>query len=215
MAVYDLEEQEQISQIKAWWSEYGSRVVGLVLAVSIASVSWQGWRLHQSRVAGESAATYFKLQQAAEASDAQETRDLAGRLISDYSASVQAQLGVLLAANVQFGKNELDNARVQLEWAADEGRDPALRDLARLRLAVVLLQQGAADEALARLDPAPDGAYRARFEDLRGDVLAMQGKPAEARAAWQAAIDALEADGEETAARLRMLIRAKLESLEG
>ncbi|GHU13851.1 hypothetical protein AGMMS50225_24600 [Betaproteobacteria bacterium] len=213
MAVYDLEEQEQISELKAWWSQYGNLLVGLVLAALIASVSWQGWRLYQNRQADEAAAVYFELQQAVAADDAQRTRDLAGKLISDYSATAQAQLGVLLSAGVQFHKDEFDNAQLQLEWAATEGKDPALRDLARLRLATVLLQKGAVDDALARLAPVPEGAYRVHFEDLRGDVLAAQKKPAEARAAWQAAIDAL-GDGED-AARLGMLIRAKLESLEG
>lgn len=213
MAVYDLEEQEQISELKAWWSQYGNLVVGLVLAASVASVSWQGWRLYQNRQADEAAAVYFELQQAVAADDAQRTRDLAGKLISDYSSTAQAQLGVLLSAGVQFRKDEFDNAQLQLEWAATSGKDPALRDLARIRLATVLLQKGAVDEALARLVPVPEGAYRARFEDLRGDALAAQNKPAEARAAWQAAIDAL-GEGED-AAGFGMLIRAKLEALGG
>ena len=89
-----------------------------------------------------------------------------------------------------------------------------MRELARLRLAAVLLQQDAADKALARLQPVPDSAYKARFEDLRGDALAAQGKPAEARVAYQAAIDALATAGEE-AVTLREVVRIKLESLEG
>ena len=96
--------------------------------------------------------------------------------------------------------------------AADKGSDPALRELARLRLAAVLLQQGEHDAALARLQAAPTASYKARFDDLRGDVLAAQGKKAEARAAWQAAIDGLAAEGEE-AVTLREVVRVKLESL--
>jgi predicted negative regulator of RcsB-dependent stress response len=214
MAVYDLEEQEQISQLKAWWEQYGNRITVLVLVAAVASVGWQGWRLYQSRITDEAAMVYFELQRAADAVDAQKTRELAGRLISDYSGTLHAQLGVLHAAKVQFQKNELDNARLQLEWAATEGADPALRDLARIRLATVLLQQGETEEALARLDPVPEGHYRAHFEDLRGDVLASQGKAAEARAAWQTAIDTLGAN-DENEALLREIIRAKLESLEG
>ncbi|MDR2690605.1 MAG: tetratricopeptide repeat protein [Azoarcus sp.] len=214
MAVYDLEEQEQLSQIKAWWERYGNLVATVLLTVAVISVGWQGWRWHQNRVAGEAGELFFELQQAVATSDAQKARDVAGRLISDYSATLQAQMGALLSAGAQFRKDEFDNARVQLEWAATEGRDPVLRELARLRLAGVLLQKGETDAALSHLQPLPESPYRARFEDLRGDVLAVQGKAVEARAAWQNAIDTLEGKDDENAA-LREVIRAKLETLRG
>ncbi len=214
MAVYDLEEQEQISALKAWWEKYGNLVTGLIVAAALASVSWQGWQWYQGRKAAEAGALYFAVQQAAGNQDAQRAREAAGRLIGDYSGTVYAQLGALLSAATQFEGGDLDSARAQLEWAADQGRDQTLRELARLRLAAVLLQKGEHDAALARLQSAPRGAYAARFADLRGDVLAAQGKPAEARMAYQAALEALAAGGED-ASTMREVVRVKLESLEG
>lgn len=214
MAVYDLEEQEQISELKAWWAQYGKLVTAALFAAAVASVGWQGWQWYQNRNAVEAGALYFGLQQAVEQQDAQKTRDVAGRLIGEYGSTAYAQLGALLSASVQFAAKDLDNARAQLEWAAEKGKDPALRDLARLRLAVVMLQQGQADQALARLSPAPAGSYKSRFEDLSGDILASQGKAAEARAAYQSAIDALGGAGDEAATQ-RQVLRIKLESLEG
>jgi predicted negative regulator of RcsB-dependent stress response len=214
MAIYDLEEQEQLATIKAWWEQYGNLVTTMVTVIALALVGWQGWRWYQNRNAAEAEVLYFELQQAAAEGDAQIARDRAGVLISKYDGTLQAQLGALLSAGVQFQQNDLDNARPQLEWAAKEGKDPVLRDLARLRLATVLLQQGSADGALERLQPVPEGSWKAWFEDLRGDALAAQGKADEARKAWQAALDALEGASGETA-NLRGLVRAKLESLEG
>lgn len=214
MAVYDLEEQEQISELKAWWAQYGTLVTTLAMIAALASVGWQGWQWYQNRNAAEAGALYFAVQQAADAQDAQKARDAAGRLIGDHGGTAYAQLAALLSAGVQFEKGDLDNARAQLEWAAEKGKDAALRDLARLRLAAVLLQQGAYDAALARLQAPPAEAYRARFADLRGDVLAAQGKATDARAAYQAAIDALAGAGEQ-ATTLREVVRVKLESLEG
>lgn len=213
MAVYDLEEQEQISALKAWWESYGNLVTGLIVAAALASVGWQGWQWYEGRKASEAGALYFVVQQAAGNQDAQGARDAAGRLIGDYSGTAYAQLGALLSAGVQFEGGDLDNARAQLEWAADQGKDPALRELARLRLAAVLLQKGEHDAALARLQPAPAGAYAARFADLRGDVLAAQGKAEQARQAYQTAIDALAAGGDD-ASTMREVVRVKLESLE-
>lgn len=213
MAVYDLEEQEQISELKAWWAQYGNLVVGLALAAAVAAVGWQGWQWYQNRNAAEAGTLYYAVQQAAQSRDAQKAREAAGRLIGEHGGSASAQLGALLAAAVQFEADDLTNARAQLEWAADKGADAALRDLARLRLAAVMLEQGELDAALARLQGAPvTAAYQSRYDDLRGDVLAELGRADEARAAYRAAIDGLAAEGEE-ATTLRELVRVKLESL--
>jgi len=214
MAVYDLEEQEQIAEIKAWWNQYGNMIVVAVLVVALGFAGWRFWGRMQDNKAAEAGALYSELLQVARVGDAQRSRDIPSRLIEQYGGTSQAQLGALLSAGVQFRRQDFDNARTALEWAADKGKDATLRQLARLRLASVLLQQGALDDALARLQPVPEGAFRERFEDLRGDVLAAQGKAAEARAAWSAALDALGETGENDAP-MRGLIRAKLESLEG
>lgn len=213
MAVYDLEEQEQIAEFKAWWAQYGNWVMTLLLALTLGFAGWQGWNKYRSSGAAEASALYFELQQAVAADNAEQAREFAGKLISSHGHTVQAQLGALLSAGMQFRKNDLDNASPQLEWAADKGKEAALRNLARLRLATVLMQKNDLDAALARLQPVPEGVLRARFEDLRGDILASQGKPADARAAWQAAIGTLSNAGNEAA--LRDIIRVKLESLEG
>lgn len=214
MAVYDFEEQEQLSQLKAWWEQYGRLVTVVAVAAAIASVGWQGWRWYQGKQSAEAGALYFAVQQAASHGEPQKARDAAGRIIDNYSGTVYADLAALVSANAQFAAGDLKNARVQLEWAAEHGNDPALRELARLRLATVLLQDGALDQALARLGSAPAGPLKARFDDLRGDVLAAQGKTAEAKAAYQAALDAAgqEAKGSDA---LRQIIRVKLEGLGG
>ena len=156
MAVYDLEEQEQISELKAWWAQNGKWITTLAVVAALVSVGWQGWQWYQNRQATEAGALYYAVQQAAEADDPKKVREAAGALIGQHGGSVYAQLAALTSAGVQFEAGELDNARSQLEWAAEQGRDPALADLARLRLAAVLLQQGAHDDALARLQGAKE-----------------------------------------------------------
>jgi len=97
----------------------------------------------------------------------------------------------------------------------DNGDDAALRDIARLRLAAVLLDEGKHADALARLNAAPVASLKARFEDLRGDVLAASGKPAEARAAYQAALDAIAQGGSDGGQALREVVRVKSQALGG
>ncbi|MDR0565065.1 MAG: tetratricopeptide repeat protein [Azoarcus sp.] len=212
MAVYDLEEQEQIAQMKAWWAQYGNWIVSTLLILAVGFAGWQLWNRYRDANAAEANVLLFNLQQSMLGGDEQKTFAFADELTKKHGSLVQAQLGALSSASMQFQKNNLDGARSLLEWAADKGKDSGLRDLARLRLATLLLQQGQHDAALARLQPVPEGALRMRFEDLRGDVLAAQGKPSEARTAWQAAINA---SSNESDMLLVAVIRIKLESLKG
>ena len=121
MAVYDLEEQEQISELKAWWAQYGNFVLTLAVLAALASVGWQAWNWYQNRNAGEAGALYYAVQQAVEKNEPQRAREAAGRLVGEHGGSVGAQLGALLSATMQFEAGDLVNARAQLEWAADKG----------------------------------------------------------------------------------------------
>lgn len=214
MAAYDLEEQEQLSQLKAWWEQYGKYVTALIVAAAIGSVSWQGWKWYQTKQAGEAATLYFVVQQAAEAGEAARARDAAGQLVEGHARSPYAAMGALLSAAVQVDSGDVRNARAQLEWVASNARDAVLRDLARLRLAVLLFDEGSHDEALARLATAPHEVLKARYADVRGDILLAAGRRDEARAAYGEALAALDATPGQSADMARSITRIKLEALE-
>ena len=122
-----------------------------------------------------------------------------------------------MAARVQVDAGDARNARVQLAWAAENAKDPGLRELARLRLAAVMLDEKAYDEALKQLAAEPAAAFAPRFAELRGDILAAQGKTAEARDAYDAALAKfdVQAKGDETRQRAGYseLVQAKRDSL--
>ncbi|NTV09917.1 MAG: tetratricopeptide repeat protein, partial [Zoogloea sp.] len=164
---------------------------------------------------GEASALYVEVQRAAAEHNPQRAREAAGQIIEKYSGTVYADLAALVSAKVQAEGGDLKNARTQLGWAAEHGRDAALRDLARLRLAAVLLDDKAYDEALKQLAEPSSEAFAARFDDLKGDVLMAQNKPADAKAAYKSAVGKLAASTDEGAAGLKELIQAKLESLGG
>lgn len=212
MAVYDLEEQEQLSELKAWWTRFGSLVTLVAVAAALASVGWQAWRWYQNKQSVEAAALYAVVQQAVAKDDAAKAREAAGQIFEQYGRTAYGDLAALLSAKAQVDAGDLKNAQAQLSWAVERGRDPALRDLARLRLATVLLDQGQPDQAMAQLGAEPVPDFKARFADVKGDILVAQGKPAEARAAYQAAIDGLPREGREVAP-LRELLTLKIEAL--
>ncbi|MCL2524700.1 MAG: tetratricopeptide repeat protein [Betaproteobacteria bacterium] len=206
MAHYDLEEQEQIDQLKTWWKMYGNLVTGLLAAAAFSMASWQGWNWYQNKQAAEASAVFAALEEAVAVGDAQKIKAMAGELADKYAGTSYAPFGALLAARQSFAAGDLKTARMQLTWAAENGRDE-VRDLARYRLAAVLLDEKEYDAAIKQLDIAPAPAFAGRFQELRGDVLFAQGKKEEARAAYRAALDQMEASlGHE-------LLQQKIDSL--
>lgn len=188
MATYDLEEQEQLEELKTWWNMHGTLVTGILVAVALTVAGWQGWNWWQRYQAAQASAVFSTLQAAVAQRDAKRTRTLAGELIDKYSSTSYAGLGALLAARVQVDAGDMMNARVQLAWAAENARDPGLRDLARLRLAAVMLDEKAYDDAMKQLAAEPAAAFAPRFAEMRGDILSAQGKAAEARVAYDLAL---------------------------
>lgn len=217
MAHYDLEEQEQLDSIKTWWKMYGNLVTGVITAAALGVVAWQGWNWYQRGQAAQASAIYGVLEQAAAVKDSQRVKTAAGELAEKFGGTTYAPLGALVAAKISFDAGDLKTAKAQLTWAADNGKDE-LKDVARLRLAAILLDEKAYDEALKQLDSAHAPAFDARFAELKGDVLTAQGKKAEAKAAYQGAIAKLEDKADATVlgkkgGPYREVLQQKLDSL--
>ena len=212
MAAYDLEEQEQLDELKTWWKMYGNLVTGLLLVVALAMAGWQGWNWWQRQQAAQASAVFANLQNAAMQRDVKRVRELAGELVDKYSVTAYAGMGALLAARVQVDSGDTRNARVQLAWAVENAKDTGLRELARLRLATLLLDEKSYDEALKQLVAEPLAPFAPRFAELRGDILAAQGKAAEARTAYESALTKLAALAKDDEARQRAGYKDVLEA---
>ena len=191
MATYDLEEQEQLAELKAWWKMYGNLVVNVLLAVLVVIVAWLGWNRYQGSQSSQAAMVYNVLQNAVQAKDAQRIKAASGELVEKFSGTNYASLGALMTAKAMIDAGDAKSAKLQLVWVTEHGKDE-LRDLARLRLTAVLLDEKAYDEALKQLDGTVSQAFAARFADNRGDVYAAQGKKTEAQSAYQAALAKLD-----------------------
>lgn len=208
---YDLEEQEQLATLKAWWKDNGTKVIGLLLAAAIAASGWQAWRAWQANQSQQAAALYETLVKAALAGDAKALRDAGGTLVESYPRTLYATMGALAAARFHFERADLKNAKAQLQWAVERSPSDELRDLARLRLAAVLLDDKAYDEALALLAAKHAAPLEAQYAALRGDILVAKNQPAEAKAAYQLALDKADARN----AAFRASVQLRLDALGG
>ncbi len=207
----DLEEQEQVAELKAWWQQYGTLITAVVVAVAAAFAGWQGWRWYQQSQAARAGALYDTLSRAAQGGDAKALRDASGALFENYPRTLYATMGALTAARFYFDRNDPKDAKLQLEWAVEHSPSDDFRDLARLRLAAVLLEEKAYDEALRQLDAGHAVAYDAQYAALKGDVLVAKKDPVQARAAYKVALEKADSGN----AAFRESVRMRLEALGG
>lgn len=209
---YDLEEQEKLDALKAWWERYGTLSMVLVLVVVAGFAGWRGWQWYQGHQAGQ-AMGYFE---ALEAAADQKGDDAVARikaasttLREEYPRSGYTPRGVLVAAWALERRGDLEGAREQLQWLIQSKADPALTPVAHLRLAGVLLEQKHYDDALALLEGTAPAGFAGLYADRRGDILAAQGKPDAALEAWR---DALKALGTDPTAQI---VQLKIDALSG
>ena len=210
MAVYDLEEQEQIDDLKAWWATYGKYVAAAVVAVGLVIVGVQGWRFYQSRQAEQASVLYQAVSQAARNNDLTKAKDPATQIVERFGNTAYAPRAVLLYAKLLYDAGDKTAAKTQLQWIVDHAGEDELKAIARFRIAQVLLDEKQYDEALKTLDAKTDEAFAAIYSDLKGDVLAAAGKPADARAAYQFALARLDPKS-----GYRAYVEAKLDALGG
>lgn len=196
MAVYDLEEQEQIAALRSWWKQYGGWAMGLLLAIAMGWLGWYGWQTYLKTQNAEASRVFLVLQQASAQQNTSQVKQAAGELVNQYPRSQFASLGALLAATTLEAAGDAKSAEAQLIWVADNGKD-AVRGVARLRLAGIQMDQKDYDAALKTLSETPPAGFAARFDAARGDVYVAQGKLTEARASYDAALKNLETGGKD------------------
>lgn len=210
MATYDLDEQERMDELKAWWKRWGSLVmIGLAVAIA-AAAGWRYWQNHTVTQSLEAAVLYEKLTQSLVTNDTKNAREAGSMLIEQYKGTAYAPRAALLLAKLNAKNKDLKSAQSQLEWVLANSKEPAIKDLARLHLAGVQLDQKQYDAALKTLAGSHSDAFAFRFEDLRGDVLMAQDKKDAARAAYQAAFGKMEQDNP-----YRSIVELKLDALGG
>ncbi len=206
---YDLEEQEQLASLKAWWNQYGNLASWVLIAGLSAYSGWTGWNYYQRSQSAQASALYDELQGAVETKDNAKVQRAAGDMESRFGGTAYGPMAALSAAKSAFEANDLKTAKTQLQWAAEHGQDE-IKAVARLRLAGVLLDEKAYDEALKVLAGQFAPQFAGAVADRKGDVLVAQNKLVEARAAYQAALEATDKKNPG-----RQLIELKFEAVGG
>jgi len=204
----DLQEQEQVDALKAFWQQYGNLITWTLVAALLVYAGITGWQWWQREQSGQAGAMFDEFERALNAGDLDKTARVWGDLKERYPRTAYAQQAAMLTAKLQADKGKVDDARASLGWVVEHAVDGDYKTLARLRLAGLLFDAKQYDEALKQLDAVPAGPFAALAADRRGDVLLAQGKKDDARAAYQQAYGAMDEKVE-----YRRLIDAKLTAL--
>ena len=207
---YDLEEQEQIASIKAWWNQYGNLVTWLLVIVLGGYAAWGGWKYYQRNQSTQASQLYEELQKAVTAKDNAKVQRAAGDMEEKFGRTAYAQMSALTAAKSAFDANDLKTAKAQLQWIVTNGADDEYKAVAKIRLAGILLDEKAYDEASKLLAGDFPAQFAGVVADRKGDILVAQNKLEEARTAYQAALDKIDQKNPG-----RQLIQLKLDALGG
>lgn len=192
MAVYDLEEQDQIDDLKAWWERYGGTVaVALVLGLLVVA-GIQGWRWYAGHRAESASVLYSAVSEAIRTKEPAKAKDAIAALTGHYASTAYAPRAELLYAKMLYDGGDRDGAKAQLAWVVDHASEEELQAVARYRLAQVQIDEKQYDAALATLDAKHPVAFDGLYADLRGDALVAAGRPADARTAYENALAKLD-----------------------
>jgi len=204
----DLEEQEQLDQLKHFWNTYGNLISWLLIAVFGAIAAMNGWQYWQRTQAIKASALYEEVERAVQGGDLARAERAFQDAKDQYGRTTFAHQAGLLMAQVAADKGKPDAARAALAWVADKSSDEGLQAIARLRLVALLVEAKAYDEALKQLAEEFPDSFAPLVADRRGDVLQLQGKKAEAKAEYAKAYQGLD-----DRAEYRRLVEVKLTAL--
>jgi predicted negative regulator of RcsB-dependent stress response len=180
-------DDERVEDIKKWWKDNGASILaGIALGV-IAIFGWQYWNSHRNAQAEKASLAYDAFIVAAEQPDAGQTRQRGQALLADFPNSAYAALAALRLAKLEIDGGDTAAAIQRLEWVTDNARLDEFKDIARLRLARVLLAAGQQAEAEKLMERVTTPSLTAEREELKGDLYLAGNDPARARTAYAAA----------------------------
>lgn len=205
---YDLEEQEQLASLKAWWKQYGNLLTWLLIIVLAAYAAWTGWNKYQESQALQASQLYTALQQAVVSKDNAKVQRVAADMESKFGNTAYAQMSAMAAADSALDANDRKTAKDRLQWVIAEGRDEEFKALARIRLSGILLDEKAFDDGLKLLSGDFPAHYAAIAADRKGDIYLAQAKIQDARTAYQSALEKMDERNPG-----RQLIQIKLDAI--
>jgi predicted negative regulator of RcsB-dependent stress response len=188
-----LQDYERLAQFKKWYKKYGNWAFVIVIAALLAIVAWQYWHHQQDKNAERASGIYAQMMTNVSSGNWETIEPAANELIKNYSATPYAKIAAFTLAQHAVKNNNLEEAAKWLRWVVGYSQQPMLSQLARLRLANVLISLNKAQEALDVVTPA-EQMYPAQTSAVRAQAYLALDKKAQARTELLKAIEAMPSD---------------------
>ncbi|MEY3781847.1 MAG: hypothetical protein RIS97_25 [Pseudomonadota bacterium] len=206
----DLDEQEQLDQFKHFWKQYGNLITWVLIVVLGAFAAWNAYQYWQRSQATQAAAMFDEVERSIATGDVAKVERALSDMNAKFGSSSYAQQAGLLAAKTFYEKGNLDASKKALATVAEKASDVGYQAIAKLRLSSALIESKNYDDALKQVSGTFPKEFEPMAADRRGDVLALQDKPAEAKAEYVKAYK-----GFEEKSGYRRLVEVKLNALGG
>ena len=183
----DLEEQEQVDELKALWKKYDTYITRGVIAFFVLYGFYQGWGYYQIKQSLGASEAY----QSIVVLDEKNTKDIllkSQKLMDDYSGTPYAGRAAILFAKASYLEGNKDKAKEKLDWAASHAKESATESIALIQLGQILVEEKKYEDALKRVNEVDNEGYLGLSNDLKGDILNAMGKKEEAKKAYQEAL---------------------------
>jgi len=211
---FNLEEQEQIADIKAWWKQYGLWIIGGIVAVALAYVIYAGWNWYSAKQSQAASQLYETLMTAAQKQDSSQVLRAADDIENQYSSTAYAGMAGLIAAQAANAAGDIATAEKHLRFTMDKAKSSGHSELARARLISLLIDKADFEGAKKLADAKVSDAFKPLMLERQGDIFLAQEQASQARTYYQQAWDLL-IKNPEALDESKRLLKVKLDAVGG
>jgi predicted negative regulator of RcsB-dependent stress response len=204
----DLQEQEQLDQIKHFWSQYGNLITWVLIAILTVTASWNGYQYWERQQSTQAAAMFDEVERMVGTGDIEKAERAFNDMKDRFASALYTQQAGLLVAKMALDGAKPEVSQTTLRWVAENAKDEGYAAIARLRWAQLLIQSKSYDEALKVLDGIKAKDFQGLASDRRGDVFVAQGRSEEAKTHFLKAYQLMDEKFE-----YRRLVQYKLNAL--
>jgi len=178
-------DEEKGEEIKQWWRDNGRSVIlGCIVSAAII-FGGRYWMTYQQALASNASVVYQQVVLSLNDDNISSAEDKTQQLFSEFSSTPYA---VFAAFEMAAQSVDTVSAQSYLEWVMAHADLLAHKELARLRLAQLLMNDEKFEQSLSLIEQSESPAFSSLLSELRGDILVAQGNTHEARAAYQNAM---------------------------
>ena len=115
----DLEEQEQLDELKHFWSKYGNVISGFLVVVMVCLAGWNGYQYMQRSQAAQAAVMFDEMSKSLAGGDVAKAERTFNDMRERYARASYTQQAGLALAKMAADAGKTDVAKSALQWVAD------------------------------------------------------------------------------------------------